>query len=233
MSLMPENLLHPLAEAEIASLKDAGIAPTLDETIWLNDLARKVDQPGARSEIPAGRPVRLGSQWLWPFTVAASCWYTEAVTWFDGDGELEHAVLAYALAHGRQQGAFDELSDYRTAKERVRAWWKCIDCTVGELNMAVAEVLKDDNQDLRPKEDDGDTSGGGYEELVQWLTAKVHGDPDVWMRQVSQRYCLKMIDVICQQHEASEGVKDPNDPCIVAQRNLGIAAIEIRKRHNG
>ena len=38
-------LLSQLAAQEIADLKSRGIEPTLDECIWLNDLARKVEAP--------------------------------------------------------------------------------------------------------------------------------------------------------------------------------------------
>lgn len=229
--------LNELAQAQIAELRNAGIVLTDDELIWINDLARRVDNPPGGSTLPAGCPVQAGNVWLWPFTVQSAAWYDKAVNWFDGQGEMETYCLAYALAHGRIEGASDKVWNYTNARFRVTQWRDHLACTHEELISAIAQVLpkadelglEDDTGDKDDKpEKETDWSG-----LVASLVAAVGGDPDIWTRQVSKEFLLKQANTIAEQHREKGQAPDPGDPCIRAQVDLGRAVTAIKKRHAG
>lgn len=229
--------LTPLAEAEIQDLRNAGVEVTDNEVIWINDLCRKVINPPGGSTLPAGTPARAGSSWLWPLTIQAAAWYDRAVQWFDGAGEeIETAVLAYALSHGRTPAAFDLLQDYQSARGPVLEWFRRLDCTHQELTQAVAAVLHTEVEDLRhlvedKEEEEPAKDGDAGADIVAFLVQHVHGDPEVWQSRTSLQYAMHVASCVVAQAQAEGGHKDPNSPDIVVQRNLGIALMLIKKRH--
>jgi len=222
--------LHPLAEAEIQGLKTAGIEPTLDECIWINDLARKVDNPDGGSTTAAGEPVQAGNVWLWPFTIQARIWYVRVCSWFD-DVQDSNAVLAYALAHSRIDGAFEKLNTYAAIKQTCLPWYGSLACTDDELIQAIDAVISTGVEDLREheKSESGSESQRGWMDIVAFLVHQTGIPPEAWTTRVTCDYVMQQVRTVTAQSNANGEAPDPDDPCIVAQRNLGIAIYKIKQ----
>jgi hypothetical protein len=245
----PKHLCE-LAITEIQELRAAGIEPTLDEVVWINDLAREVDNPyGGENRRHAGKPSKAGNVWLWPFTIQARIWYQQAVEWFDGSLELQGDALAFALAHGREAGAFVHLAGYKSAKKAVCDWKSRLACTDDELSAAILDVMPMDdelaeiearfNAEYNAKhnitEDEKPGKDFDWDESVDLLIATTGLPRDVWMREESEARALSVINVIIKQQLAMAGGKqrlDAGDPYIVAVKRLGLAIREIKRRHS-
>jgi hypothetical protein len=232
----PDKHLSELALAEIRDLREKGIEPTLDEVIWLNDLARKVEKPseGAGSS-PYGEPVYVsGGVWLWPWTVQAIQWYRKALKWFDGQEELELYALGYALARGRYEGAFDDIHTYHTAKDKLVAWSETLPCTPEELTTAISDLLARDNEEMPAAPDTVDDGGDSdWQGVIAQLTAETGTDPDVWNRKVCITYLLRQIQSINRTKRAEGQAPDPFDPYVLACKALGLAVLAIKRRRSG
>ncbi len=232
--------LNPLAEANIKDLQNRGINPTLNEIIWINDLARKVDNPDdGKNCMAIGRPVSIGNTWLWPFTIQGSKWYTWILPLLDGESEAEMLSLGFALAFGRERGIFYPLYHYESAVNAIEDWSKGLGATVDELAAAIIELLPaSDGLPNENENDDDDDSDSPRKEIqwdniVAWLVKECGGPPDIWTRQVSRDYVMKQIDVMCQQSRAKGQPPDAHDPVIIATKNLGRGMELITEAHNG
>ena len=236
------------AQAEIKELRAAGIQPTLDEIVWINDLSRAVENPkGGENRHLAGKPSKAGTVWLWPFTIQARIWYESTLGWFDGNAELENNALAFALAHGRESGAFLHLTGYQSAKKAIEQWRAAIDCTDEELAAAVFDVIPHDDeiQQLEAKFQEEYNKAHGIEEeqpedidrqeIIDELIAATGLPRDVWIRQETESRVLSIMNIIARQQAAMTGAPDerpdPEDPYMQACKRLGIAIKEIRRRH--
>ena len=237
------------AEAELRELKAAGITPTLDEVVWINDLSREVENPkGGEKRHLAGAPSKAGDAWLWPFTIQARLWYQATLEWFDGDVELEGNALAFALAHGRERGAFLALRGYLSAKKAVQEWMAQLNCTDGELAAAIYDVVPHDDEitkleaefkkaynELHNIAEDEEDTNFEWDELIDSLVAATGLPRDVWVRQESESKVLDVLQIIIKQRQAEAGgedtAPDPLDPYNKAVQNLGIAIREIKRRH--
>lgn len=243
-----QNRLHPLAQAEVDSLQAKGIAPTLDDVVWLNDLAREIESPRHGVGLSAGCPVRAGDVWLWPMTVAGGVWYEYMAPQFDGQGDVESVLVAFTLARGRDAGAFDALWTYDDARRAVLDWRKRANCTPDELILAVNYALAQDGDDvveLDPDHPKAKTSAGtadtdqsdqppdapDWSDTIAWLCSAVSGPPEMWERQVSRRFLLKQIHALNQQNAAQGKAPDPADPRTQAEVHLLRAAMNIEHRH--
>jgi hypothetical protein len=236
------------AEAEIRELKAAGITPTLDEIVWINDLSRAVENPnGGEHRHFAGKPSRAGSVWLWPFTIQARLWYEDALEWFDGDVELDFFGLAYALVHGRDPHAFLRLDGYQSAKQAIKAFQKQLDCTRAELSAAIVDVIPADDEiaalekkfeaEDRQKRNIAEKKpeAVNWDDLIAELVAATGLPADTWRRDYSQDMVLRILNIVRRQYMAMAGGDskklDEGDPYIIATRRLGIAIKEIKRRH--
>jgi len=250
VSNQSENRLHPLAREAIDELTANGINPTLDESIWLNDLARLIEHPDVGTGLSAGCPARAGNVWLWPLTVAGSTWHSHMAPLFDGQDDVQARLLSFALAHGRTVGAFDGLWSYGAARGAVREWFKSVHCTDDELILAVNAVLAQDGEgetELDPdhpqaeKQDPGPADTGSndqappnapdWSETIALLCSAVSGPPELWESRVSRRFLLTQINTLNKQNSAAGEAPDPCDPHIVASRNLLRAQMNIEHRH--
>jgi len=240
-----ESRLHPLARESKDELEAKGIHPTLDEIVWLNDLARRVENPsGGDIALAAGCPVQAGNAWLWPFTVAAAQWYIHASKDLDDEGEAYS--VAFAMAHGRVDGAFDGCWTYRGAKRAISQWRRTLTCTNDELVRAVAYVQDQDgpsaveldaDHPLADKPAGHDEEDGvappesDWSETIALLCANVCGPPELWQSGVSHRYLLKQIHTLNQQSREKGEPPDAHDPHTIASRNLLRATLNIEWRH--
>jgi len=224
------NHLSELAEAEINDLRSRGIEPTLNEMIWINDLARDVVAKGRRSR-NMGVPFRAGNVWLWPFTIQGQEWYSVAMNWSEADTEFSTLVLAYALAHGRNPEAFSFIYEYNEAKKAISAWKEKLGCTYGELCEAVIEVLPDnDTIELSSDEEAEERASTEWNDLVAWLCKEVGETREFWRSSVSVDYVMTQIKVISDQASATSDRIGANEPYVKATKQLGRALISIKER---
>ena len=237
------------AEAELRELREAGITPTLDEVVWINDLSREVENPkGGEKRHLAGAPSKAGDIWLWPFTIQARLWYQTTLEWFDGDAELEANALAFALAHARERGAFVALRGYLSARKAIQEWMKDLNCTDGELAAAIYDVVPHDDEinkleakfkaefnKLHNVAEDDENTDFTWDGFIDSLIAATGLPRDVWVRQESESKVLDVLQIIIKQRQAEAGdedtAPDPQDPYMQAVKNLGIAIKEIKRRH--
>jgi len=221
------------ATYELAQLRAEGISLTDDEIVWINDLCRRVENPQSGSTLPAGRPVKAGNVWLWPFTIQGSAWYDVAVKWFDGEGDTETFCLAYALANGRRAGAFDLLWDAGEARKAIKDFRRILNCNMDELIAAIAAVLpKPDLPDPRDKDKDDEDKAQtdvDWTELLATIMANIGGTADQWIRELSKDFVINVIQVKLAQ-DAAEGREREYDPVTKATIQLGLAERMIRER---
>ena len=238
---MPEKRhLSETAAREIAQLQSKGIALTHDDIVWINDLAREVEQPSGGSTLPAGQPAKAGNVWLWPFTLLGSSWYESIEPWFNGSTELNLYAIAFALAHGRTTDILPKLCTYKETKRAIKKWAKALPCTVDELMSAVEIVLPVDNEvkieekDLPPEIEDAQRRDPC--EDVAALVAVCGGTPEMWATCVDIEYLNTQARVVMAQAmaEAGDGKPklDPHDPVVLAVKNLSrcIYVLQGRKK---
>ena len=178
-----------------------------------------------------GEPIPAGCAWLWPFTIAGARWFSKTIKFFDGNTEMESYALAFALCHGRSNGAFSFINDYDNAKNAILEWANTLYCTSEELAEAICKVLpSNDTVELESDEDDEDSSSVNYDDLIASLCLNVGETPQFWAESVSSDYALKQLDMVRKQNLADGKAQDPFDPYIIATRNLGRALIDIKQK---
>jgi len=134
-------------------------------------------------------------------------------------------ALAYAMAHGREAG--EPLAiEGREAEKTVSRWAKSLTCTFGELNVAISQVLQQDEEAEQPPSEE--TGGMTIGDFSAFLAASCGGDPDFWERRCAAGYAHAVLDTIVRQNTA-EGRKTIADPRLRAERALGYAINKIRK----
>ena len=215
--------LSELAEAEIESLRAEGIDLTPAEIIEINALGWAVESPETRRLLARGVPVAVGGVYLWPMSLYAQDWFNRVGCKLDGNKQQAYA-LAYAMAHGRNDG--EPLAiDGRIANKTVKSWSKSLKCTFGELNVAISQIIQQDEDYEQPPEESGGMSMGDFS---AFLASACGGDPDFWERRCATGYTHAVLDCLVRQNSA-DGHKTMSDPRIKANRALGWCAEKIKK----
>jgi len=215
--------LNDLASAEIAILQSEGINPTPAEVVELNALGWAVQTPETRRLLSRGRPVQLGTAWLWPLTLRAYEWLERN----EVPMTSVSPAMGYAMAHGRSDGP--ELDcEGRTAEKVVRAWVRSLRATQAEFVEAVRQVDEQDARPTLPPDPDGKPMTVG--DFSAFLTATNGADADFWERRCSMSYCSSVLTMFVMQNRADRK-QCAQDPRIIAERALGYALDRIRKAH--
>ena len=210
--------LSDLARAELDDLRAAGVTPSDDEIVEINALAADVLSPETRRALSRGRPFRAGSSWLWPLTIAAADWFQTVGAELPDPG----AALGYAMAHGG-----DELA--AIGAEEVGAWFRSLKCRRGELDIAIAACIEQDEQPETPTRDTDKAPSPG--ELSATMMAAVGGDPAMWERQVCIGYVRAVLEALGAQQTAGSGSVPP--AVARATMALGMAVERIRESRRG
>jgi len=215
--------LSDLAQAEINNLRADGIDLTPAEVVELNALGCAVESPETRRLLARGAPVEIGGAYLWPMSLYAQDWFNRVVCNLSSNTVQTYA-LAYAMAHGRDEG--EPLAmEGRAAEKTVTRWAKSLKCTFGELNVAISQILQQEESAEQPPSETGGMSMGDFS---AFLAASCGGDPDFWERRCAAGYTYAVLDAIVRQNTA-EDRKTLADPRIKAERALGWAVEKIRK----
>ncbi len=222
--------LGEILEAHLQELREKGITPTATETAWLLRACEAIRRPsGAEDVLARGRPMRAGSLWLWPMTRQAQTWWSRAVEWFDDEDAA--LALGYSMAHGREAGAFDRLYSYAAARDAIRAFGDGLDCTAGELSIAIEGCLRqmsDGLDALEPEAGDGSHDGPN---IVCRLQERLGESADHWERLVSLRYITDMLQTLAAQSDAEGG--RVSEPHMRATANMAAVLWAIEEAHRG
>jgi len=215
--------LSELAEAEIESLRADGIDLTPAEIVEINALGWAVESPETRRLLARGTPVAVGGVYLWPMSLYAQDWFNRVGSEMGGLRRQTYA-MAYAMAHGRDDGEPLAMSG-RKAEFIVLAWGLFLKCTFGELNVAISQILQQDEDAEQPPDETGGMSMGDFS---AFLASACGGDPDFWERRCAYGYTHAVLDSLVRQNSA-DGHKTMADPRIKAERALGWAIEKIKK----
>jgi len=215
--------LSELAQAEIESLRADGIDLTPAEIIELNALGWAVESPETRRLLSRGAPVPVAGLYLWPLSLYAQEWFNRVGCHLNGNTRQAYA-LAYAMAHGRDDG--EPLAmEGREAEKVVSRWAKSLKCTFGELNVAISQILQQEEDYEQPSSETGGMAVGDFSAFMAVATGD---DPDFWERRCAAGYTYAVLDCITRQNSA-EGRKTMADPRIKAERALGYKIEQIKK----
>ena len=216
--------LSELAEAEIESLRAEGIDLTPAEIIEINALGWAVESPETRRLLARGAPVAVGGAILWPMSLYAQDWFNRVGSEMGGLRRQTYA-MAYAMTHGRDDGEPLAMSG-RKAELVALVWGLRLKCTFRELNVAISQVLAQDEDAEQPPDESGGMSMGDFSAFL--AAACPAGDPDFWERRCAAGYTHAVLDALVRQNSA-EGHKTMADPRIKAERALGWAIEKIKK----
>jgi hypothetical protein len=217
--------LNDMAQYAIDDLRADGIEPTPAEIVELSALGWGVESPETRRLLARGVPVEIAGVWLWPMSLYAQEWFDRVGCKLAGNAAV--FALAYAMAHGRDDGEPLKIEG-RTAEKIVTKWGKSLKCTFGELNVAVARVLRqDETAEIPQKEGGGGITIGDFS---AFLASALGGDPDFWERRCAAGYAHAVLDTMVRQNMA-EGRACSSDPRLRANMAFGMAVEKIKERH--
>lgn len=218
--------INDYAKAELKRLRASGINPTDEEIYWLATLGEKITNPNRRTLNPleAGAPVVAGCEVLWPLTNQASWWLDIVTGWFEGINDLY--AVAFAMAKGREHGAFDSYTVKDSAVDAVKEWAQKLTCTPGELAKAVNILLDNDS----PERDLDENDPVDFMNTLAELEVATHQPKETWMIRTPTEASQAMRAVyrfamISAGVSADEATKDTRE----AIRNVMIAANQIKE----
>lgn len=236
--------LSDLAQAQIEELEAEGIRLTAADIVAINAAAWEVESPESRLLLSRGVPLETGTMhrlawWerligrkaeggvtLWPLTMHGADWFTRVGCRLPGS-LLQTTALAYAMAHGREDGNALDIGPVKAAL-LLPAWRARLRCRQAELVEAVAQMINQDAQIEEPPDKLGKSITPG--ELSAYLVASCGNSPVVWERQVSIGYVHAMLAAIIAQNKADDK-PCASDPKIRAERALGWLCELIRRKH--
>jgi hypothetical protein len=232
MSVPAHHKLSDIAADHIDALAAEGIACLPAEVVMLNALAWELETPRHRSLLARGVPVFAGRVALWPLTLAAEAWWSACLAEHPSDTE-QMILLAYAMAHARDQDALDAISP-RAAGKVAAQWAKGLSVRLKELSVAVGQVLsQDDDIPHMAGPKDKPESGLSKGQIVAILTATAGGPPSVWESEVAVGYIREQLRAISAQQAAENGGSLKDSEMVAATRQIGLYVEKIRARARG
>ena len=179
-------------KAEVHSLSQKGItfADFLPEEVedYLNAI-RDCDKPfsGVNAEL-VGIPIKVcDGVYFWKLTIGASVWLDQFAKpwWLDkGQRKAYFWAIVYALIHGRDKGAFTEMTDEQTAYERIKADALKLVIQEDEITEAVEYALGLSNEEPKDNQRDREKAQQNWAEVISRLEAQsgIKADDWVWGR---------------------------------------------------
>ena len=167
-------------QAEVADLQSRGItfADFLPEEVedYLNAI-RDCDKPfsGVNAEL-VGIPIKVcDGVYFWKLTIGASVWLDQFAKpwWLDkGQRKAYFWAIVYALIHGRDKGAFTEMTDEQTAYERIKADALKLVIQEDEITEAVDYALGLSNEEPKDNQRDREKAQQNWAEVISRLEAQ-------------------------------------------------------------
>ena len=134
-------MLSEMAKEDIAYLIEKGVPLTPGQIVRLNELALQVEcGPEASSFTHAPRVAWAGSLPVYEPTIQMHVWFDSfARVWWCGDSLT--VALAWACAHAPVKRFFLRWRDERATRMAIEAWQRTLDCTFGQLSVALEYAL--------------------------------------------------------------------------------------------
>ena len=220
-----EYRLTDLARKEIEALVADGMAPDPQEVLDIQRLSLDCEKPDPQlGSLARGRPVVVGSETVWPATIAAAAFFDEVAPLARDDVE-RFFLLVYACRFGRDASRIYERGD--DALRNARAWRRRLRCTPAEAVEAVEKLTVDSIPDTG--ECDTEAWRDYVADLALRASALCGGRPEEWETQCSIPAVARVVDIAFSQKLAT-GMSARNDPRIAATRRLGKYILALRKR---
>lgn len=125
---------------EVATLRAAGIEPTLDELTELIYWGQRVESPDHAGNVLLDLvPLSVGAYQFPALTIQAQLWIELASAWFGQ--RLIPAAICYASLHGSTPGGLSHLLTQRAAVDAVTDWVAALALTQAQLDDAAARLL--------------------------------------------------------------------------------------------
>ena len=219
--------LSDLASAEIDALEKEGVHVSASDIVKLSALGWAVESPETRRLLARGVPVQVGGVTLWPLSIYASEWFDRVGCRIVGQ-EAQTYALAYAMAHSYEGGEAFDLSPDEARKDIIN-WGRWLRCTAKALTLAISDVLRQDEQPEVPLKEGKSISHGEFAAL---LATRLPGGYEFWERRCAVGFVFAAMHAMAQQN-AVEGKPLDTDPRLRAERALGLAIENIRRRSLG
>jgi hypothetical protein len=244
-----------LAKEAIRRLRDDKIEPSLDEIVWLHELAEKTEK--------SFDPIlflfsckKIGRLTIYPMTIGARIWMiSTALKWFDGDELMTDLSILYAYCNSRTLQAF-EFKTPKEARTAIYNWAKNLNVTEEEILDSFKEIAPEENLDaqsllydiigqikenplsldlskamiyLNKKNDvtkkDGHWISGYIAVLMHYYPGKTE---EAWLWDTPEEIFMEMLNKISDFEKTDDKKIDPNDPSIIAYNQFQKAVKQIR-----
>ena len=217
--MLERTRLEPLAAQHVKELRERfHIEPTLDDILWLHDLAKRVMRPGGAPHAGlAGAPVRVGNLTLWPMTIGAGEWFaTVGLPLCEAKNAMGIYVTAYAMACARQPEVLLPIASWSQLRDCLKQFRRGMGVRAKELVAAVQCVLERDSiemtgrgdDELEPERDDI----GTYRKLIaKLLTCYPGSSPDYWRWGLARSDAIRMVAAWHEQ-QTRPGQPQGEDP---------------------
>jgi len=145
-------MINSLAISDIKEITTSGGTLTPEEIITLNALAEAAREcaDSAENMAPA-RVAWAGNTRLHEPTIQSTIWYNEiAARWWADDAQSMEYALIWAMAHAREIRFFADKTEERETRKEIQAWFKTLNCTYAQLQIAATYAIGADNLLMPP-----------------------------------------------------------------------------------
>lgn len=160
-----------MAREDIELLQSQGITLTIEQIVILNALGLRAECGAEAADlIQAPRVGWAGDTPLYEPTIAAQRWLDEfGLHWWHGQSSI--IATAWACAHCMAPRFFADKTNERNVRRLIEQWQDNLDCTVGQLTIALNYVLEGCDVDVPDQPETGTpatliATGCPYQSLV-------------------------------------------------------------------
>jgi hypothetical protein len=193
---MQAPALHSWVRDDLAKLRQVGIIATLEESVWLETLARSAHTPpGRESYVDPASPVIFAGVKFWPLTMLAMKWFQVWYEAFSDQPEVQGQVYLYAHIHSKPGDvALRELCDMDAVASAVSEWSNALPIREDQLPalQSLLQSMRDDSDVPAPpdpkKRDEPIHEGATPEEQAAALCSMFQGTtPEYWLTGISEK----------------------------------------------
>ena len=135
-------MISKLARGDFEELQAQGLGPTLEDFDRLNQIALRLTDGAETTSANFPRVGWAGDVPFFEPTLAAFAWYHQYAVRVAANVETENTLWAFALAHARERGAFDALTDADAIEAAVGKWVASLGVTNEEVMRACRYAVK-------------------------------------------------------------------------------------------
>ena len=173
-------------------------------------------------------PLRCGDVDLWRLNFAGSFWLEKHSEWWPGDDLMLFAGTIYALAHCRDNDAFDRLYDPGRAKRAITKWMNRQRPSVESFAVVAEHLMPQPKYD---RERDGEAIGFGP--MMSMLLCEIGHTPEFWLVELSVETECEILDGLASIKWSEHGdpkKQNPFDPYIKACKQWHYFTQDLLRR---